>query len=49
MKYILIPIAFLVIWVVVILILGGKVTPDLRGDGGYEPARGVGHPLWQDY
>ena len=26
----------------------GPITPDLSGDGGYEPCETGGHPLWQD-
>ena len=42
---------FFLLWLTMLIILGISmhVTPDLRGDGGYEPAGGFGHPLYQDY
>ena len=42
-------IIFLTIWIGLILLFSNKVVPDLTSDGGYEPASGVGHPLWSDY
>jgi len=43
------PLIFLLVWIALMLLLFEPIKPDLRGDGGYEPAKGVGHPLWQDY
>ena len=40
---------FLIIWIAFVLFLGRGIKADLRGDGGYEPAKGIGHPLYQDY
>lgn len=42
---------FFIIWIVLMISFGihRNIRADLTGDGGYEPARGVGHPLWQDY
>jgi hypothetical protein len=42
---------FLVLWVAGMLLWGmnKKVVIDQRGNGGYEPAVGSGHPLYQDY
>ena len=42
---------FLTIWIITMVLFGinRNITSDLRGDGGYEPARGIGHPLYQDY
>ena len=28
--------------------LGGDNRADMSSDGGYEPAKTVGHPLWND-
>lgn len=38
---------FLLIWIAVMLLLGGHITPNLQSDGGYEPEGNIGHPLWQ--
>ena len=41
-------IILLVIWIGVMLYMGRDIKADLTGDGGYEPTRGIGHPLYQD-
>ena len=42
-------IILLVIWISIMLYIGRDIQADLTGDSGYEPAKGIGHPLYQDY
>lgn len=40
----------LVLWILGMVLWGSMkdIQPDMRSDGGYEPSKGVGHPLWND-
>ena len=44
-------IVFFSFWLIVLLLWGysKNIKPDLRGEGGYEPAKTFGHPLYNDY
>ena len=44
-------IIFFVVWLIIVIAMGASknIKPDITSDGGYEPARTFGHPLYQDY
>jgi len=44
-------IVLFLVWIAIMFSIGviKNIKPDVQSDGGYEPAKTFGHPLWEDY